>query len=175
MFFVSFSHCVLMCVTSSYCNMYVLGFVWLRTYVGVPNVSVRICSSHERKMPLKTAFRHVILIDLISVSLYVHIYNHMWSVSLSNLVAIVEAHAAECWQFGLQTVVSWLLLLLLVELLPLDLLPHAPGLLDGLHHCVLVPEQCCGVQAGEDVWGRRKGHENKNHFDWKEKFQRSSV
>lgn len=74
----------------------------------------------------------------------------------SNLVAVVEAHAAEGRQFGLQALVSrLLLLLLLVELLSLDLLPHAPGLLDGLHHCVLVPEQRCGVEAGQDVWEGR--------------------
>lgn len=75
-------------------------------------------------------------------------------VCASNLVAIVKAHVAESRQFGLQTLVSQLLLLL-VELLPLDLFPHAPSLLDGLQHCVLVPKQCRGVEAGQDVWERR--------------------
>ncbi|TNN86645.1 hypothetical protein EYF80_003113 [Liparis tanakae] len=32
-------------------------------------------------------------------------------------------------------------LLVMLQLFPLDLLPHFPSLLDGLHHCVLVPEQ----------------------------------
>lgn len=52
---------------------------------------------------------------------------------------------------------SRLLLLLLVELLPLDLLPHVPGLLDGLHHRILVPKQRCGVEAGQDVCDERTG------------------
>lgn len=85
-----------------------------------------------------------LLIDLVK-SAYLPLQQH---VCPSNLVAIVEAHAAEGGQFGLQTLVSRLLLLLLVELLPLDLLPHAPGLLDGLHHRILVPKQRCGVEAG---------------------------
>lgn len=58
-----------------------------------------------------------------------------------------------------------LLLLLLVELLPLDLLSHAPGLLDGLHHGVLVPEQRCRVQAGEDVWREEDRKGKKNNLD----------
>lgn len=57
MFFVTFPHCVLMCVKCTYCNIFVLAFVWLRVYVGVQIVSIRTCSSHEGKMPLKTAFR----------------------------------------------------------------------------------------------------------------------
>ena len=69
----------------------------------------------------------------------------MTSTICSDLVAIVEAHVAEGRQFGLQAVVSWLLLLL-------DLLPHAPSFLDGLHHRILIPEQRSGVEAGQDVW-----------------------
>ena len=68
---------------------------------------------------------------------------------LSNLAA-VKTHAAQYRQLGFQA------LLVMVKLLSLDLLPHLPGLLDGLHHSVLVPEQCCGVQTGQNVWGGGK-------------------
>lgn len=59
----------------------------------------------------------------------------------ANLVgsAVVEAHGGEGRQLGLHA------LLVMLQLLPLDLLPHLPGLLDGLHHRVLVPEQGGGV------------------------------
>lgn len=59
----------------------------------------------------------------------------------SNLVgsAVVEAHRSEGGQLRLHA------LLVMLQLFPLDLLPHFPGLLNGLHHCVLVPEQGGGV------------------------------
>lgn len=139
------------------------------------SVSIRILSPHERKCLWKLHLDHVILIDLISqVCLCIFLCSHTWSVCPSNLVAVVEAHAAQSWQLGLQTVVSRLLLLLLVvELLPLDLLPHAPRLLDGLHHRVLVPKQRCGVEAGQDVWvGRRM---MVCHFDWQDREERQRV
>lgn len=54
-----------------------------------------------------------------------------------NLVnsAVVEAHWTEGGQLCFHA------LLVMLQLFPLDLLPHFPSLLDGLHHCVLVPEQ----------------------------------
>lgn len=61
--------------------------------------------------------------------------------------AVVEAHACEGRELGLHA------LLVVLQLLSLDLFSHLPGLLDGLHHRILVPEQRCGVQAGQDVWG----------------------
>lgn len=107
-------------------------------------------------MPLKTAFRPCDSYRPYQQSVSVCLCSFLCIASCdlcpSNLVAIVEAHAAEGGQFGLQTLVPWLLLLLLVELLPLDLLPHAPGLLDCLHHRILVPKECRGVEAGQDVW-----------------------
>ncbi len=118
------------------------------------------------KMPLKIAFRpchsYRSYQQSVSVCLCIFLCSHMQSVCPSNLVAVVETHAAEGGQFGLQTVVSRLLLLM-VELLPLDLLPHAPGLLDGLHHRVLVPKQRRGVEAGQDVWGGL-GERDNCHF-----------
>lgn len=83
---------------------------------------------------------------------------HTETFCLIHLVAIVEAHAAEGRQLGLQALVPRLLLLL-VELLPLDLLPHAPGLLDGLHHCILVGKQRRGVEAGQNVCDGTEAHQ----------------
>jgi len=62
----------------------------------------------------------------------------------ANLVhsAVAEAHGGEGGELGFQP---------LLVVLPLDLLSHLPGLLDGLHHSILVPEQRGGVQTGEDV------------------------
>lgn len=149
--------CLLMCVTCAVNHVYPSICVVHVDVCTQISVSIRILSSHERKCLWKLHLDHVILIDLINqVCLCIFLCSHTWSVCRSNLVAVVEAHAAQSWQFGLQTVVSWLLLLLVVELLPLDLLPHAPRLLDGLHYRVLVPKQRCGVEAGQDVWeGRR--------------------
>ena len=64
--------------------------------------------------------------------------------------AVADAHGVEGRQLGLHA------LLVVLQLLPLDLLPHFPGLLNGLHHSVLVPKQCCGVQTGQNVWGGGK-------------------
>lgn len=66
----------------------------------------------------------------------------------SDLAAIAETHAAQGRELGLKA------LLLVMKLFPLDLLPHLPRLLDGVHHRILVPKQWRGVQARQDVCGR---------------------
>lgn len=53
--------------------------------------------------------------------------------------AVVKAHCAQGRQLCLHA------LLVVLQLFPLDLLPHFSSLLDGLHHCVLIPEQCSRV------------------------------
>ena len=63
---------------------------------------------------------------------------------MSYLAAIMEVHAAEAGELCIQT-------MLLLQLLPLHPLPHLPRLLDGFHHCILVPKQRCRVQTGQDV------------------------
>lgn len=56
----------------------------------------------------------------------------------------------------------------MLQLFPLDLLSHFASLLDGLHHRVLVPEQCRGVQAGQDVCAR-------THIGWTLDKARSGI
>lgn len=62
----------------------------------------------------------------------------------ADLAAVAEAHVAERRQLGLQAG------------LLLELLPHAAGLLDGLQHRLLLPEQRRGVQAGQEVCKRHR-------------------
>lgn len=76
-----------------------------------------------------------------------------------HLVSVVEAHAAESRQLGLQALCPGLVVVMMrrmmmmrkMMLLLLYLLPHLPRLLDGLPHSILVPEQRSGVQARQDV------------------------
>lgn len=59
--------------------------------------------------------------------------------------AVVKTEARESREFSLHA------LLVMLQLFTLDLLPHFPGLLDGLHHGVLVSEQCRRVQVRQDI------------------------
>lgn len=59
--------------------------------------------------------------------------------------AVVKTESRESREFSLHA------LLVMLQLLTLDLLPHFPGLLDGLHHSILVSEQCRGVQIRQDI------------------------
>lgn len=55
--------------------------------------------------------------------------------------AVAQPHVVHGGQFPINSV--WLLLLL-----PLDLFSHLPSLLNGFHHCVLVPKQGRRVETG---------------------------